>query len=184
MADDKYVRVVVVAVDESEDAMKAVKRAASLTTVNSRTQLHLVTAVPVPPLDLGAVSGGPGGGVSLMYDASVMRSKHLQKYDDDMENGRALLESLAELASGELGVPADSLRRSVLEADAPGPSSVGSAILEYVDKCRADVLAVGARGMGAVHKAALALVGLGSVSDYLLHNAQCPVLVVPHARDA
>lgn len=61
MADDKYVRVVVVAVDESEDAMKAVKRAASLTTVNSRTQLHLVTAVPVPPLDLGAVSGGPGG---------------------------------------------------------------------------------------------------------------------------
>ncbi|KAI9008725.1 hypothetical protein DFJ74DRAFT_688382 [Hyaloraphidium curvatum] len=46
-------------------------------------------------------------------------------------------------------------------------------ISEYVETKKPDVLVVGSRGMGAVRR-----LMIGSVSDHLVHNASCPVLVV------
>jgi hypothetical protein len=40
-------------------------------------------------------------------------------------------------------------------------------------------LVVGSRGAGALKRALLSLLGLGSVSDYLVHHAPCAVTVVP-----
>uniref|UniRef100_A0A7S3YEV1 UspA domain-containing protein n=1 Tax=Lotharella globosa TaxID=91324 RepID=A0A7S3YEV1_9EUKA len=47
------------------------------------------------------------------------------------------------------------------------------ALLEFTETAKPDFLVCGSRGMGAV-----ARVFLGSVSDFLLHNAPCSVLIV------
>ena len=41
-----------------------------------------------------------------------------------------------------------------------------------------DLLVVGSRGMGAVARSLLGLVGMGSVSDHLAHHSSSPLLVV------
>ncbi|CAI7792516.1 unnamed protein product [Closterium sp. NIES-53] len=53
----------------------------------------------------------------------------------------------------------------------PVPQPLGMA----VERQAIELLVVGSRGLGAVSRAML-----GSVSDYLIHNASCPVLVVPN----
>lgn len=40
------------------------------------------------------------------------------------------------------------------------------------------MLVVGSRGMGALARSLMGLVGLGSVSDYVVHHAHCPVAVI------
>ncbi|CAI5958913.1 unnamed protein product [Closterium sp. NIES-64] len=48
-------------------------------------------------------------------------------------------------------------------------------LCEAVERQAIELLVVGSRGLGAVSRAML-----GSVSDYLIHNASCPVVVVPN----
>ena len=59
-----------------------------------------------------------------------------------------------------------------------GASDVGAAIARYAAANGVDVLVVGARGMGAVKRALMGFIGLGSVSDYLSRHVECPVVVV------
>ncbi|XP_076881054.1 universal stress protein A-like protein [Bidens hawaiensis] len=46
-------------------------------------------------------------------------------------------------------------------------------IVEAVEDMNADLLVVGSRGLGQIKRAFL-----GSVSDYCVHHAKCPVLIV------
>ncbi|PWA36883.1 universal stress protein A [Artemisia annua] len=46
-------------------------------------------------------------------------------------------------------------------------------IVEAVEQMNADLLVVGSRGLGQIKRALL-----GSVSDYCVHHAKCPVLIV------
>jgi Universal stress protein family len=39
------------------------------------------------------------------------------------------------------------------------------------------LLVVGSRGMGSFKRSLMSIIGLGSVSDYVVHNAPAPVLV-------
>jgi len=57
-------------------------------------------------------------------------------------------------------------------------SSVKQAIVDYTKSEKADALLCGSRGMGAVGRAFL-----GSVSDYLVHNCDCSVVVVKHPKE-
>lgn len=41
-----------------------------------------------------------------------------------------------------------------------------------------DLVVLGSRGMGSFKRSLMGFVGLGSVSDYCVHNLACPVLVV------
>ncbi len=41
-----------------------------------------------------------------------------------------------------------------------------------------DLMVLGSRGMGSFKRSLMSFVGLGSVSDYCVHNLACPVLVV------
>ena len=59
-----------------------------------------------------------------------------------------------------------------------GASDVGDSIVDYAQRQHAAMVAVGSRGMGATRAAIMGLIGLGSVSKYLVHHAACPVLVV------
>ncbi|ONM09313.1 Ethylene-responsive protein [Zea mays] len=56
---------------------------------------------------------------------------------------------------------------AVVEGDAK------EAIRQAVERMQAGLLVLGSRGLGAIKRAFL-----GSVSDYLIHHACCPVLVV------
>ena len=60
-----------------------------------------------------------------------------------------------------------------------GASDVGLSIKHYAEANDVGVVVVGSRGMGAMKRALLSFVGLGSVSDWLASNmSHCPVIVV------
>ncbi|XP_062593824.1 universal stress protein in QAH/OAS sulfhydrylase 3'region-like, partial [Saccostrea cucullata] len=48
----------------------------------------------------------------------------------------------------------------------------GEAIVAVADKEKANMIVTGCRGMGKIRRTFL-----GSVSDYVIHHAHCPVLV-------
>eukprot|EP00466_Bigelowiella_natans_P003571 jgi/Bigna1/134043/aug1.23_g8751 len=55
----------------------------------------------------------------------------------------------------------------------PPSSSVKIALCEYSNEVQPDVIVCGSRGLGYMGRTFL-----GSVSDYLVHNAKCTVMVV------
>ena len=59
-----------------------------------------------------------------------------------------------------------------------GASGIATTISEYANAREVDLVILGGRGMGSLQRSILSLVGLGSVSDYVVNNCHCPVLVV------
>jgi len=55
-------------------------------------------------------------------------------------------------------------------------------IAKFADDIKADLVVVGSRGLGSMQRKFMGLVGLGSVSDYLVHHLTCPTLVVKSGR--
>ena len=50
----------------------------------------------------------------------------------------------------------------------------GEAITKYIKDNNIDLVVMGTRGLGTIRRTIL-----GSVSDYVLHHANCPVAVIP-----
>jgi nucleotide-binding universal stress UspA family protein len=86
--------------------------------------------------------------------------------DLDASN-RAIAQAQLE-QSHEMCVAASVKSEMVLEMGSPR-----SLICEIAERESVDLLIVGSRGLGNVQRLVL-----GSVSDYVIHHAQCPVLVV------
>lgn len=63
-------------------------------------------------------------------------------------------------------------------------TGVGDSLVEFAKAKGVDMVAVGSRGMGSVKRSLMSLVGLGSVSDYVLHQLHVPVLVVHAGQGA
>jgi nucleotide-binding universal stress UspA family protein len=61
-------------------------------------------------------------------------------------------------------------------------SSVGKAILEFVNEKNIDVAVMGDRGMGSMKSSLMGSLGLGSVSEFCARNLKCPVLVVKNGE--
>eukprot|EP00241_Pyramimonas_parkeae_P011461 CAMPEP_0114251770 /NCGR_PEP_ID=MMETSP0058-20121206/15459_1 /TAXON_ID=36894 /ORGANISM="Pyramimonas parkeae, CCMP726" /LENGTH=210 /DNA_ID=CAMNT_0001365617 /DNA_START=88 /DNA_END=720 /DNA_ORIENTATION=- len=57
-------------------------------------------------------------------------------------------------------------------------SKVGPAVVKYAEDIKADLVVVGSRGLGSIKRKIMGLIGLGSVSDYLVHHLHCPAVVV------
>ncbi len=76
--------------------------------------------------------------------------------------GRTILERAGNM------VPSDIAHEKILETGAPAVT-----ILEYEESLGADLIVMGSRGLSFV-KGVL----LGSVSQYIIERAKCPVLVV------
>lgn len=51
----------------------------------------------------------------------------------------------------------------------------GEVIVHVAEKESCDLIITGSRGMGMIRRTIL-----GSVSDYVLHHAHCPVLICKH----
>lgn len=61
---------------------------------------------------------------------------------------------------------------------AGGASGLAASVVQVAGIKGASLVVVGSRCMGVVRRSVMSLVGLGSVSDHLIHHLKCPVAVV------
>jgi nucleotide-binding universal stress UspA family protein len=140
---------IVVAIDGSDAALDAAEQGIAL--LPDRDAIVLVTVVDVVDADLDA-SGLAGG---------VMSPAEADRLDRALtDSGR---DTLAEAAS-KLGLTKNDT--VVLRGGA------GGALCDFASDRGARAIVMGTRGRGGIKRAFL-----GSVSDYVVRNAPCPVIV-------
>jgi nucleotide-binding universal stress UspA family protein len=141
---------VLVAVDGSDTSLDAAR--AGLALLADDTPVVIVTVVETSDPTLVTGAGMAGG---------VMSADELDVLDDArLAEGEASLAA----ATGSLGRPgAEAL---VVRGDA------GSALCDLARERNASAIVMGSRGRGGIKRALL-----GSVSDYVVRNAPCPVII-------
>lgn len=123
----------------------------------------LVVALPVPYPVLDEASASVAMLEAQQWRASTEAST---EYASALASRAA--DALA-LAAAAAGMP--SLKPTpVALLPAGGASDVGASICKYAQEHAADLLCVGSRGMGSFKRSLMGFVGLGSVSDYCVHN--------------
>jgi nucleotide-binding universal stress UspA family protein len=142
---------IVVGTDGSDHALEAVRRAGELAQASESASVHIVYAVaPQAEYTVRAVPEGDG----IVGEATAPGSpgeKHI---------------GAAKAALAPHGVAVTS------HIAAGRPSGV---ILDVADEVDADLIVVGARGLGALGRFVR-----GSVSTRIAHHATCDVLIVEH----
>lgn len=141
---------IVVGVDGSADAKRAVRVAAALARAEPSTDVHVVTAYqPMTPGELRTLSD------SLPDELRPLLHGQMGA-EGILEHARAVMKGM--------GVEA------TYDEIAGDPTDV---ILDAIESYAADLAVVGSRGEGATKRLLH-----GSVSTKVLHNAPCAVLVV------
>jgi len=115
--------------------------------------------------DAAAVARGIAVDLAATTNAKLSIVYVLEPYQDD-EDGRRILRGAVALAE-QREVPYDIDVQRPVGITNPGRRIVGAA-----GGCGADLVVVGARGLGGVGRLLL-----GSVSSYVVHHASCSVLV-------
>ena len=181
---------VALAVDASPASRRATSWAAKLGLLSRpNTEVHLLSVLPTPPLPAPPMRPTFTPGPLLPTAAAGMAAAGVEEYmrrvDEERKEHVALLnDTAAELVRLAPGLQPGSVRQHVLEGDGAGGSSVGACLVNFCRREQVDHLVVGSRGLGALRRALYAAVGVGSVSDYVLHHAPCAVSVVPTLDDA
>ena len=139
---------ILVALDGSDHANKALDTACSMATLNG-SDLHFVHAAEIRPISMGAASV-----------VSVLPSDTLRKAGDK------LLSEAASRAKQSYG--GEVTLHNIFDDTAPGNS-----ILAKAEEVEADLIVVGSLGHSD-----LAGLLLGSVSHRICHHAKCACLVV------
>lgn len=160
-------RCVVVAVDGSDESMKALKWALENVTVRSSADSgsFVILHVQSPPsIALGINPGSiPFGGPSLEVPAFAAAVEAHQKRITE-----AIIKHALEIAS-QKNV---NVKTHVVIGDPK------EKICEVVDEMQADLLVMGNRAFGPIKR-----MFLGSVSKYCSNHASCPVVVVKNQPD-
>ena len=142
-----------VATDGSETALAAVQQAKALL----RPEAHFVLVTVIPeredPLE---TAGGFEGPLLTEEEADAEFAK-------DQADGQAALERTM-VAVGD-----DTVDIRLI----PALEQPGHAIVEWARETDADLIVIGARRHGLLKR-----IFTGSISDYVVHHAPCPVLVV------
>ncbi|MDW8369230.1 MAG: universal stress protein [Geminicoccaceae bacterium] len=148
-------KTILVAVDGSEHASKAVDVAGKLARLYD-ARLHLLHVVPFEPLPEGLVAFARAEKIPIEEEVGRWQSARLL--------GDALVREAAERLRGQglEGV------ETHVEEGSPGP-----VILAVAERLEADLIVVGSRG-----RTGLAATLLGSVSHRVALNARCSVLIV------
>jgi len=145
-------RNIVVGTDGSQPALDAVHRAGELAKLAGADSVHVVAAcTPISVVELEEIES------SLPAEFHSLINPHVAAVDRFEEARTALL-----------GTGVD-----VVEHERNGDPS--SAILDTADEVGADLIVVGARGLGALQRFIR-----GSVSTRVAHHSKCDVLVVEH----
>ena len=141
---------IVVCVDASDTSIHAVKAGLELLGANPRILVVTVIDESDPSLVLG---GGFAGGVMSPEEHEMF----------DMSRATAGRE-ITDRAAEAIGV--DQAETRVLTG------KPGVALCEFATTLPARALIMGSRGQGGIKRAVL-----GSVSDYVIRNAPCPVII-------
>jgi len=181
---------VALAVDSSPASRRAASWAAALGLLSRpNTEVHLLTVAPTPPLPAPPMRPTFTPGPLLPSAAAGMAAAGVEEYmrrvdEERAEHVKLLNDAAAEVVRLAPGLEPSRVRERVLEGDGAGGGSVGACLVSYCQREHVDHIVLGSRGLGAFRRALYAAVGLGSVSDYVLHHSPCPVSIVPPAREA
>ncbi|KAK2635195.1 hypothetical protein Ddye_029987 [Dipteronia dyeriana] len=151
-ADEK--KTVMVAIDESEFSRYALQWALEYlhdTIANS----HLILFTAIPVLDFSYIYASTYGAAPHQLLTSML--------DNQKKAAVALLETAKDMCAKH-GIVAET------RSEVGDPKE---AICEAVEKLKIQLLVMGSQSRGTIQRAFL-----GSVSNYCVHNAKCPTLVV------
>lgn len=150
---------ILVAVDESEPGHHSLHQALQLINLREATFLLLSVEAPVMMPPMPSASFGPGvldTDISSSWDEAALLKLQEQRTQSTIQWAQHLCE--------QAGV------QYVTQTEFGDPKHV---ICEVAKHENPDLIVVGSHGYGMVER-----VLIGSVSDYVVHHAQCPVLVV------
>jgi nucleotide-binding universal stress UspA family protein len=150
-------RSVIVATDGSDLALRAASTGLALLRPADRV---IVVAV-ANTVDPSLAEDATGHAAATMTYAQVE-----DQHREMISWGEAAVKATVEALHGSETLPAESLETSVIEGE-PGP-----ALCQFAAEMSATAIVVGSRGLGRIKRAFL-----GSVSDYVVRNAPCPVVV-------
>ncbi len=148
---------VIIATDGSPLALQAAARGLPL--LRQPDQVMIVAAIR--DIDDSLAFDGSGHAGATFTDAELR---------EQQQQARSEGEEMVADAVAALGVDHPVTR--IIEGNA------GPALCELAAEVGADVIVIGTRGRGGIKRALL-----GSVSDHVVRNAPCPVLVVGAADD-
>ncbi len=143
---------IVVGTDGSKQSLDAVRTAAQLAKLNSVDHIHVVTACTA----------------HSSYDMHLMEAELPAEFRDLIDPHMTARERFTEAAN-----TARPFGVGLIEHEKPGGAA--SAILDVAKAVDADLIVVGARGLGAVGRFLR-----GSVSTRVAHHSPCNVLIVEH----
>ena len=152
-----------------------------------RATLYLASAPGAPPFPV-VFDDAPSSAVAASYGAERWE----QEREAAATAARVAVEEAA-AAAVEHGVDRSAIETAALLHEGGGGGGGGAgagagggaaeALSEFAESVGAHVVVAGSRGLGAWKRAALALVGMGSVSAALLHSSKVPVVVVKSAEE-
>jgi nucleotide-binding universal stress UspA family protein len=146
---------ILVAVDGSDASLHAVTAGLSLLSADARVVLVTVVEASDPTLVTGA---GMAGGVMSAEELEQIDAAQVAAGRADVETARATL--------------AHADAESLVAHGAPGPT-----LCDLARERSAVAIVMGSRGRGGIKRALL-----GSVSDYVVRNAPCPVVITGPAE--
>ncbi|KAK9816656.1 hypothetical protein WJX72_003354 [[Myrmecia] bisecta] len=151
---------VCVAVDDTPASGEALQWAAR-NIVCPQDELHLVTVVK---------PRGPSPNEMYLDSASPW----VEPAKEDSRAAQQLVDRYAQQAR-QIGL--QHVKSCPVAASASGQQGIGQSICKYTLDNGCDSLVVGNRGLGALSRSLLGVVGLGSVSDYCVKHVPVPVTV-------
>jgi nucleotide-binding universal stress UspA family protein len=141
------IKKILVAYDSGKKSQKALEIAAEIAK-NCRAEIYIFTSVKMPQM-VASVAGQ-----DMLKD---LEEKSQDYFKNEIEEAAAQIR--------DEGVQV----QVVIVNDSPG-----AAIVSFAEKEKIDMIAMGSRNRGFVEGL---LLGLGSVSNYVIQNARCPVLI-------
>jgi nucleotide-binding universal stress UspA family protein len=142
----------------------------------STDHLRIATVIPANPY------------VVEDSDAVAAHGLEMAELDAFKTHTTKVAQSTAEEAvkvakSDKIGIHKNNVSYRVLLPEG-GASGVGATLVSHAKQTNATMVVVGGRSLGAMKRMGLSLIGLGSVSDYVVNNVgNCPVVVVHHASE-
>ena len=141
------IKKILVAYDNGDKSQKALESAIELAK-NSQAEIYIVTSVEMP------------GVVKSIVDREMLKKLEDQNHD---YFSKILEEAAAKVKNESIPV------QTIILHDRPG-----EAIVKFAEKEKIDLIVMGAHNRGPVERFFL---GLGSVSNYVLNQAKCLVLI-------
>lgn len=164
------------AVDESQASQNAAKWCCN-TLVGPGDKIYLVTVTPPPTYSVAPAAPIATAGAV----AALSMNWEQQRRAEEQRAQETLVATAKRITEGDQVSP-QQVHASLLPA-AGGASGVAESLVTFGKEKGVDLVVIGSRGMGAVKSTLMSMVGLGSVSDYCIHNVAGAVAVV-RGRDA